>query len=201
MWKNITAAAIGAIIAGVVLIIFGIPGALKDNVNNLTARISKLEGKVEIITSLQRDFTTLQKKVKEVQNKVESSALLVKITEPKDGERVSHKTVIEGTYTQNEKNLDLWIVVQPVDSPFYHPQPGPIPKEPKMNWTSIAYIGELPNDNAGEEFIIYLVSAPIQGSKVFSDYLEKSNTKKEWLGLEVLPSIVTALDSVKVIRR
>lgn len=201
MWQNVLAAAIGAIIAGVVLIVFGIPGTFKKELDDLSKRTAKLEGKVEVITVLQREFSTLQKKVTSVQKQVETSIPLAAIAKPENGERISQKTAIEGTYTHNEKNVDLWIVVQPVESPHYHPQPGPIPKEPRMNWTSIAYIGKSSSDNVGEEFIIYLVSATIEGSKVFSDYLKKSNEKKEWLGLEALPYSVTTLDSVKVVRR
>ncbi|MEA1900397.1 MAG: hypothetical protein U9N47_06510 [Thermodesulfobacteriota bacterium] len=72
------------------------------------------------------------------------------IYELTDGDFVSHKTSVQGWYSEAEANVDLWLVVQPVESPHYHPQPGPIPKDQDGQWRGIAYLGASPEKNPPE---------------------------------------------------
>jgi len=48
------------------------------------------------------------------------SSTTTSITSPKKDESVPHMTQIDGRYSSIHKNLDLWIVVQPVNAPAYH---------------------------------------------------------------------------------
>jgi hypothetical protein len=154
-----------------------------------------------VITAIQRDFTELQKKVIAVQTQVQVDNPMAKLTIPGDGEPASHKVVIEGAYSEKEENMDLWVVVRPVESPSFHPQPGPIGKEAGMKWSTIAHLGESQSKNIGEEYIIYFVSTAIEGSRVFSNYLENPENVDKWPGLKTLPDGVNAIDSIRVIRK
>jgi len=87
---------------------------------------------------------------------------------PTDGAIVSHMVQVSGTYSKYNANKDFWLVVQPVQSPQYHPQTSKIPKLKKKNWKSIAYVGQSPKHNIGDEFIIHLVSATKSASKIFT---------------------------------
>ncbi len=123
------------------------------------------------------------------------------IYEPKDGGSVFHKTTIEGWYNDSGIKNDLWLVVQPVESPFYHPQPGPIPKDEDGRWRGIAYIGESAKKNIGEEFLIFFMRVDLAASKIFADYFKNSESSGKWLGLQILPEGATSIDSVRVVRK
>ena len=122
------------------------------------------------------------------------------ISEPKDGDRVKHIQSLTGWYSENEEESDLWIVVQPVQSPNYHPQPGPITKDKNGTWKAVSYLGKSASENIGEEFNIFLISASPEASKRFSEYLAFSADTKKWVGLERLPNGATSLYSIRVFR-
>ncbi len=123
------------------------------------------------------------------------------IYEPKNDERVSHKTPVQGWYNKTEANVNLWLVVQPVESPHYHPQPGPVPIDNDGQWRGIVYLGESPRKNVGEEFLLFLIAANPDISQVFTDYLENSASQNRWIGLQTLPHGSTTIDSVRLVRR
>ena len=122
------------------------------------------------------------------------------IYEPTDGARVPQKTAVEGGYSDAEAKSDLWLVVQPVESPYYHPQPGPIPKDKNGQWRGVIYVGE-PGKNSGEEFLVFLVTTNPASSHIITEYLRESADKNEWLGLQTMPEGATSIDSVKVVRK
>lgn len=124
----------------------------------------------------------------------------VGIHSPLDGVRVNHKALIEGKYHESD-TADLWIVVQPIASPYYHPQPGPVPKDPKGKWRGVAYVGESDEKNIGEEFLIFIVATDSSVSSIFSGYLIGAATKKHWPGFAKLPTGTIPIDSVRVIRK
>ncbi|NTW33334.1 MAG: hypothetical protein HGB12_12055, partial [Bacteroidetes bacterium] len=72
------------------------------------------------------------------------------ISSPLEEERVPFMTQINGTYSNEYKDKDLWIVVQPINSPAYHPQTSKIPKFTNNKWTSVAYIGESESTNIND---------------------------------------------------
>ena len=123
------------------------------------------------------------------------------IYEPTDGASVSQKTAVKGWCSESDAKNDLWLVVQPVESPYYHPQPGPIPKDKDGQWRGIAYVGTPDSKNIGEEYLIFVVATNPTVSKVFSDYLRDSNNKGKWTGLQTLPDGTTSIDSLRVIRK
>jgi len=124
-----------------------------------------------------------------------------KIIVPEDGATVSHMVSAEGVYSEELTKVDLWLVVQPVNAPTYHPQTSTIPRQTNRQWTGVAYIGESEKKNIGEEFIVHLVSASPQASKNFREYLSKSEKDKKWQGMPELPSGSTIQDNIKVFRK
>ena len=123
------------------------------------------------------------------------------IYEPTNGARVPRKVAVEGWYSEAEVISDLWLVVQPVESPYYHPQPGPIPKDKDGQWRGVVYVGESSRTNIGEEFLVFLLTTTPAASQVFTSYLRDSTRRNEWFGLQTLPNGATSIDSVKVVRK
>lgn len=121
------------------------------------------------------------------------------IQSPSDGAMAPHKVKVSGTYAESDTNKDLWIVVQPVDSPRFHPQTAPLPKQRNQRWTSVAYIGESKEHNRSDEFIIHLVVAEQAASNHFKNYLADAEEDK-WPGLTALPDSALIADSITVTR-
>ncbi len=121
------------------------------------------------------------------------------ITFPKEGASVSRMAQFSGVYSNTYNEQDLWLVVQPVLSPTYHPQRSKIPKS-NNNWKAVAYVGESEKHNIGEEFIVHLVSATTSASSKFKEYLVESAKRKSWVGLEDLPNGAIALYSISITR-
>lgn len=125
----------------------------------------------------------------------------IKIISPKDGEQVPWMTCLEGTYSDEYKDKDLWVVVQPVNSPQYHPQTSKIPKKSHHKWSAVAYVGESESKNIGEKFIIHLVSADTEASSQFETYLTQAAFSKQWPGLDSLPTNSRVVVSIGVYRK
>lgn len=123
------------------------------------------------------------------------------ISKPKSDDRVACRETVEGWYGESESNSDLWIVIQPVESPNYHPQPGPLPKNKNGKWQGIVQFGVSDKENIGEEFLVFIVQANSSASQIFSDYIRDSNKNKQWDGLSTLPYGAVPFDSVKVVRK
>ena len=126
---------------------------------------------------------------------------VTEIIAPREGASVPHMAQLSGVYSESYKNHELWIVVQPVQSPAYHPQTSKIPKQSNNKWKAVAYVGRSAKHNIGEEFIIHLVSATTSASSNFNAYLIESAKRKSWVGLDLLPNGATVIDSVSVIRK
>ena len=94
------------------------------------------------------------------------------IYHPIDGASVSNKILVEGFCNETDTKSDLWLVVQPIQSPYYHPQIGPLPKDDKGKWKGVANIGDSGSQNVGEEYLIFIVASNSSASKAFSDYLD-----------------------------
>jgi hypothetical protein len=123
------------------------------------------------------------------------------ILNPKDGEQVSHQISIVGGLTKADSLKELWLVVQPIDSVLYHPQPGPLQKAPRpIWWNTTAYFGE-PDDAPGKKYHVYLFSATEEASKVIKDYATESSKIGQWHGLKTLPDGLTPLDTITVTRK
>jgi len=123
------------------------------------------------------------------------------ISNPVNGARVICREIVEGRYGDSEASSDLWIVVQPVHSPNYHPQPGPLPKSKNGKWQGIAQFGICGKEDVGEEFLVYIVQANSSASQMFSNYLIDSAKKQQWNGLPTLPAGAVPFDSVKIVRK
>jgi hypothetical protein len=93
------------------------------------------------------------------------------IYNPSDGSGVTYKTLVEGFCDETVAKRDLWLVVQPIESPYYHPQTGPIPKDRNGRWQGFVYLGTSDIENVGERYLIFIVSADNSASRRFSDYL------------------------------
>ena len=112
-----------------------------------------------------------------------------------------YKTSFEGFCGESNLKNDLWLVVQPIESTYFYPQVGPLPKDKKGNWHGIAYVGVSEGQNIGEEFLVFIMATNSSASKVFSDYLNDSKNQGAWEGLQTLPDGAISIDSVKVIRK
>jgi len=123
------------------------------------------------------------------------------IYEPVNEARVNHKVMVQGWYSEKEAHSDIWLVVQPVESSQYHPQPGPLPKDKDGQWRGIAYVGTPSRQNTGEAFLVYMVTAKPEASQNFAQYLQDSASRNEWSGLQNLPPGATSIDSIRVIRK
>jgi hypothetical protein len=122
------------------------------------------------------------------------------IISPKAGESVLWTAPLEGTYSNELKDKDLWIVVQPVKSPQYHPQTSKITKQANHKWSTVVYIGESESKNIGEEFILHLVSADTTASSLFQTYLTQA-ASMNWHGMASLPSSSSVAVSIRVLRK
>jgi hypothetical protein len=124
-----------------------------------------------------------------------------RILSPPDGSNVPHMVQFTGTYANLEKSNDLWLVVQPVESPKYHPQTSSIAKHTNNTWKAVAYIGNSTTDNVGDKFVVLLVSTNVMASKTFSSYLDYSTLNNTWNGLDQLPAGTVTLHSINVVRQ
>ncbi len=124
------------------------------------------------------------------------------ILQPNDGEQVNRQISMMGGLTKEDLIKDLWLVVQPVDSTIYHPQPGPVFKPPMRMWwyAETVYFGK-PDDAPGKQYHVYLFSATEEASKMVKDYQAKSNELGQGPGLKALPDGLSPLDTITVTRK
>jgi hypothetical protein len=88
---------------------------------------------------------------------------------------------------------DVWAVIQPLASPRYHPQRGPISRGRDGAFTAKVFFGQSSTQNIGERFRLLVVVADHNASEVFSQYLNSSNSIGSFPGLSELPSGARAL--------
>lgn len=123
------------------------------------------------------------------------------INGPSSGIEVGYDTIIDGSFPSKYHSSDLWLVVQPVISPRFYPQVGPISKSKNGKWKGIVYLGESQNDAIGQEFLIFIATATPSASNILKKYHQSSADKKSWNGFESLPEGVQLHDSITVTKK
>ncbi|MBN1895836.1 hypothetical protein JW906_15215 [bacterium] len=122
------------------------------------------------------------------------------ILRPKDGEQVARQIFAMGEFMKADSLKELWLVVQPIDSVLYHPQPGPLQKVPRRPWWhTTVYFGEA-DDVSGRKYHVFLFSATEEASKSIKGYLADSDKTGRWPGMKALPDGLMPLDTITVIR-
>jgi hypothetical protein len=116
-----------------------------------------------------------------------TSRRVIRMANLSEGDRVAHTQEVKGSAVSLEPQINLWIVVQPILSPTYHPQPGPITPGPSGNWTGVAYFGASPTQNAGESFGLIAIAASADVTRAFREYLRRAQTTGSYPGLPSLP--------------
>ncbi len=82
-----------------------------------------------------------------------------------------------------------------------HPQTAPVAKQQDDHWTGVAYLGESPEKNIGERFILHLVSANANATSVFSNYLLQASATNKYNGISALPVGAAVVVSTSVYRK
>lgn len=121
------------------------------------------------------------------------------ISRPANNGQVSYTEVVSGTATAIPPNHDVWLVIQPLASKL-HPQPGPVASPPGGQWSRVAYFGRSPSEDANKQFLLMVVSTPLEGSGQFKQYLIDA-PQRNFPGLDGLPDGTVTLASVTVTRR
>lgn len=122
------------------------------------------------------------------------------ITSPSSGALVGFETRVSGDFRNLSQGQDIWVIVQPHLSPQFHPQ-GRAVKTAEGQWSGVAYFGEQPASNVGEEFELIIVAATQNMSQAFVDYLAEAEKTGSFPGLAFLPEEATILDQITVQRR
>jgi hypothetical protein len=124
----------------------------------------------------------------------------IEIASPRSDEKVPHECHFQGSYEEGCGNRDFWLVIQPLESPFFHPTTGPVVKiHNQGKWKGIAYIDESQEKDHGKHFVVHVVRTTPQVSRKFHEYLEGA-AAQGWPGLRELPSGAIPIASVNVIR-
>jgi hypothetical protein len=124
----------------------------------------------------------------------QTRALKGRITHLQDQSRVEHKQLVSGEVAGVPADAEPWLLVRPVLDGVFYPQQK---LSPDMNgqFRSMAYFGRSADRNRGEEFLLLLVLARPQASKLLSGKLNAAAYIKE------LPQDVQVLDQRTVIRQ
>lgn len=121
-------------------------------------------------------------------------------------QRVTTPEYLEGTCSDIQKGIYLWIVVRSKLTQNYHPQSdrdnyGPLSNGCSGTWESIAYIGKNAATNKNEKFEILLVGTNQQGSIEMQNYLNQASQTYRWHGMPSLPDKTTIYQKIEVTRR
>lgn len=120
----------------------------------------------------------------------------------KNGNLVSHRQNLSGSYINPGRSTLMWVVVVPHAVGNYHPQGRSIRlRSSSGTWSLKPYIGASKYDNIGELFDILLVNVTDDGSTEFTNYLTKSARDRDWPGMDDLPDGSVILKKVFVKRR
>jgi hypothetical protein len=128
-------------------------------------------------------------------------ARAVQVTNLKDGDLVDYIQEVRGTALGLPTGVDLWIMIQPLLSPRYHPQPGPVARSSDGQFISVGYFGESALKTPGEKFILMVVVASSDGSRVIRDYLDGTKRTGSYPGLATLPTGSEPAAQVSVTRK
>jgi hypothetical protein len=110
------------------------------------------------------------------------------IDQPADGAKVPHAVKASGRVTGLEAGKVLWLLVLPLESPKYHPQPGPLVPAADGRWTSTVYVGTPGKVDDGKEFTLLLVEAGAEADARLRDYMDQVGKTQVYPGLGELPS-------------
>jgi len=123
------------------------------------------------------------------------------ISNPISGSFVGYEIKLEGSFSTKYKDSDLWLILQPVNTPRFYPADGPILKMKNGTWKGTIYFGGSEIDAIGEEFVVFIASANANASKVFKDYYQKSLKTNSWKGLSSLPNNTELHDSITLTKK
>lgn len=142
------------------------------------------------------------KKRKETKKTGSNSTIQIDFGLLKNGDLVSHRQNLSGSYENSGKSTLVWVVVVPHAVGNFHPQGRSIRlRSSSGTWSLKPYIGASKDDNIGELFDILLVNVTETGSTEFTDYLKKSARDKDWPGMDALPDGSVILNKIFVKRR
>ena len=131
-----------------------------------------------------------------------ADATEVKITNPPDGATVSKNVDIGLTSKDIPVGQDFWICVYPIDVKRYYIQDkrhSPIVMTITGNQSTEALVGS--DEDSGMKFKLMTVVADRNAIRAIMDYLDQSNARGAWNGLEKLPDGAKIFDEITVTRR
>lgn len=123
------------------------------------------------------------------------------ISKPVSGSLVGYETKLEGTFSTEYKDADLWLILQPVDTPRFYPADGPILKMKSGTWKGTIYFGSSETDAIGKEFVVFIASTTPVSSNFLKEYYHNSIKKNSWEGLESLPDNIVLHDSITLTKK
>jgi hypothetical protein len=123
------------------------------------------------------------------------------INAPLEGEKVPHGASVQGRVFGIAEGESVWLLVIPSESPYYHPQPGPLAVARDGNWFGVAYVGAPSMADNGKAFTILVVLAGQKGSAVFRAYLASTQRTNNYPGMGELPPDVYPLAQIRVQRQ
>lgn len=123
----------------------------------------------------------------------------IRITSLADDAKVKTAQTVDGTARSVPSGLRLWAVVQPEQSPKFHPQPGPIDIVADGTWSTVCTFGE--PAHIGLRFLLIVVLADTEATKQFNEYLREAKSTSVYRGLDALPSGAKRFAQVAVVRR
>jgi hypothetical protein len=124
----------------------------------------------------------------------------IKIDYPVNDAIVTLAETIKGSSQLELNNKKIWIIIFPLLANKYYPQDRAVDMQVDGRWSSVAYIGEK-DRSSGEKFDIIAVVVDEGAQKTFSNYINASKVKNEYLGLDMLPEGAQVYDRITVTRK
>lgn len=121
--------------------------------------------------------------------------------DPSTDARVGFQVHCSGHLPESVRGATMWLVVQPLECPFYHPQTNPTAESAGGTWEGTAFLGAGEKRDIGQRFQLHLVRVTQEGSHEFARYLGRCERKGSYPGMKVLPVGSTKIATVSLTRR
>jgi hypothetical protein len=188
VWKNILLGVISAVVAGVILSLIFLPSGLREDIQEIDKRLSRLEGKFETFETLQKDFSQLFQQVSDVQHEIEAVTASVEVDQteftflaPQNGDTVDRFFRVEGTLSRQVSLGQLWLVVEIGGLAW--------PKEPEVKVIGNRWFGEVNEQGQPPkgEFRLSLWHIDEAGKKEIQKLLADGRETGKFPGLKGVP--------------
>jgi uncharacterized lipoprotein YmbA len=130
----------------------------------------------------------------------QAPSITVQVLQPRNQDSVPYQMEVRGRYEGDVTVRAIWVIVHPLGSNLYYPQqPAEIQKD--SSWSVTTRFGSEDPKETGKKFDILVCLASAQAEQVLRQYVDEAIKAGDWPGLPSLPSGLTVVEPVIVIRR